>query len=235
VCREIRFARGVPAAYRIARHTRKSPIHASWNLNPGKSEKVVLADIPIGWSRVFSGRLLWKSAWGDSSVTHEGMDSAVIFRDKVAEVALYLRMKGSTGAAEVCVEVEGWPSDSTCIKRPTFPITDVAGCWEVAVRRYFDNRDTLLRIGKLGITQMDTALTGRITWASGQVECAPGVYYPVSTGLVKFGHLGFGDYYIKAYFDSTGLELQGEYRDSARIYEGGLRAVRIGCDSTALR
>ena len=212
-----------------------SPIHASWDLNPGKSEKVMLGDIPVGWPRVFSGRLLWLSAWGDSSVTHEGVDSAEISHDKIAEVGLYLRKKGSTGAAEVCVEVEGWPSDSTCIKRPTFPITDAAGCWEVAVRRYFDNHDTLLRIGKLGITQMDTVLAGTITWASGQVEHAPGIYYPVSTGLVKFGHEGFGDYYLKAYFDSTGLELQGDYHDSARIYDGGLRAVRIGCDSTARR
>jgi hypothetical protein len=210
-----------------------SPIHASWDLTPGRSEKVLLADIPVGWPRVFSGRLLWLSAWGDSSVTHEGVDSAEIFRDKVAEVALYLRKKGSTGTAEVCVEVEGWPSDSTCIKRPTFPITDVAGCWEVTVRRYFETHDSLLRIGTLGITQMDTALTGTITWASGQVEYAQGFYYPVSTGLVILGREIPGDYYLKAYFDTTGVELQGGYRDSAGIYEGGVRAVRIGCDSTA--
>lgn len=209
-----------------------SPIHAAWDLTPGKTEKVMLTDIPIGWPRVFSGHLLWTSAGGDSTVTHEGVDSAEIFRDKVAEVALYLRKKGSTGAAEVCVEVEGWPSDSTCIKRPTFPIKDVAGCWQVTVSRYFDDHDTVLRIGKLGITQMDTALAGTITWASGQVEYAPGVYYPVSTGLVKFGHQGVGSYYLKAYFDTNGVALEGDYRDSARIYEGGLRAVRIGCDST---
>lgn len=212
-----------------------SPIHASWGLNPGKSEKVILTDIPVGWPRVFTGRLIWESAWGDSSVTHEGVDSAEISRDKIAEVALYLRKKGSTGAAEVCVEVEGWPSDSTCIKRPTFPITDVAGCWQVTIKRYFGTRDSVLRIGKLKITQMDTALTGTITWASGQVEYAPGVYYPVSTGLVKFGHEGVGDYYLKAYFDTNGVALEGDYRDSARVFEGGLRATRIGCDSTALR
>ena len=152
----------------------------------------------------------------------------------VAEVALYLRKKGSTGAAEVCVEVEGWPSDSTCIKRPTFPITDVAGCWQVTVRPYFDTHDSILRVGRLGITQRDTALTGTITWASGQVERAPGVYYPTATGLVIFGReFNGGGFYLKAYFDTTGVELQGNYRDSARIYEGGVRAVRIGCDSTA--
>lgn len=210
-----------------------SPIHASWDLNPGRSERVLLGDIPVGWPRVFSGRLVWLGAWGDSSVTHEGVDSAEIFRDSVAEVALYLRKKGSTGAAEVCVEVEGWPSDSTCIKRPTFPITDVAGCWQVTVRRYVDSQDTVLRIGRLGITQRDTALTGKLAWASGQVESAPGVYVPVATGLVLLGNPAGGSFYLKAYFDSNGVDLAGDYRDSARIFEGGLRAVRIGCDSTA--
>lgn len=211
-----------------------SPIHSSWNLNPGKTEKVVLTDIPVGWPRVFSGRLIWMSARGDSSVTHEGVDSAEISRDKIAEVALYLRKKGSTGTAEVCVEVEGWPSDSTCIKRPSFPITDVAGCWQVTVRRYYGTHDSVLRTGRLSIAQRDTALKGTITWASGQVEYAPGVYYPVSTGLVIFGHKGVGSYYLKAYFDSNGVALAGDYRDSARIFEGSLRATRMGCDSTAL-
>lgn len=210
-----------------------SPIHASWDLNPGHTEKVLLTNIPIGWPRVFSGRLIWKSGWGDSTVTHEGVDSAEISRDKIAEVALYLRKKGSTGAAEVCVEVEGWPTDSTCVKRPTFPITDVAGCWQVTVRRYFENRDSVLRIGKLRISQLDTVLNGTITWASGQVEHAPGIYYPYSTGLVKFGHQGIGNYYIKAYFDTNGVALVGTYHDSADVYEDGLRAVRIACDSTA--
>lgn len=217
-----------------------SPIHASWDLNPGHTEKVLLKNIPVGWPRVFSGRLIWTSALGDSTVTHEGVDSAEISRDKIADVALYLRKKGSTGAAEVCVEVEGWPADSTCITRPDFPITDVAGCWLATVTRYYvtrdtidRTRDTILRVGTLNIAQMDTALTGTITWASGQVEKAPGVYYPVATGLVKFGHQGFGDYYLKAYFDSTGLALEGEYRDSAAVYAGGLRAVRTACDSTA--
>lgn len=209
-----------------------TPIRAFWNLIPGQVEKVMLSDIPVGWPRVFSGSLIWRSASGDSTITHEGVDSAEISRDKIAEVALYLRKKGSTGAAEVCVEVEGWPSDSTCIKRPTFPITDVAGCWQVTVRRYFENRDTILRVGKLRIIQSDTALGSSLTWASGQTEYAPGVYYPVSTGLVIFGHQGMGMFYLKAYFDSNGVELQGDYRDSARTIEGGMRAVRMECDST---
>jgi hypothetical protein len=51
---------------------------------------------------------------------------------------------------------------------------------------------------------------------------------------VKFGHEGVGSYYLKAYFDTNGVALEGEYRDSASVIEGGLRAVRIGCDSTAL-
>lgn len=210
-----------------------SPIRASWDLEPGRAEKVLLSDIPVGWPRVFSGRLLWKSAWGDSSVTHEGVDSAEISSDKVAEVALYLRKKGSTGAAEICVDVEGWPSDTTCIRRPTLPIRDAAGCWQLTVRRFFETHDRLLRTGKIEITRQDTVLTGTITWASGQVERAPGIYTPAGTGLVLFGHEGAGDFYLKAYFDSNGIELQGDYRDRARTVEGGLRATRIGCDSTS--
>jgi hypothetical protein len=209
-----------------------TPIRASWNLIPGHVEKVMLTDIPIGWPRVFTGRLIWRSAWGDSTVTHEGVDSAEISWDKIADVALYLRKIGSTGAAEVCVEVEGWHGDASCIKQPPFPIIDVSGCWQVAVRRVFDDWDTILRVGTLRIIQKDTALYGTITWASGQVENAPGVYYPGSTGLVKFGHEGMGMFYLKAYFDTIGAALIGDYRDSARTIEGGMHAFRIGCDST---
>jgi hypothetical protein len=209
------------------------PIRESWYLTPGQTDPVVVGEIPVGWPRTFTGRLIWMAGWSDSTITHEGMDTVAISRDTVAEVSLYLRKGGSRGAAEVCVQVEGWPADSNCIKRPTLPITDVAGCWRVTVRGPHGTPDSVLRIGELKITQWDSLLAGTIKWASGQMEHAMGAYYPVSTGLVLFGHggAGGGSYYIKAYFDSNGVALLGEYHDSARTFMGSLRATRLVCDT----
>jgi hypothetical protein len=94
------------------------PIYHSWTLYPWQTEPVTISGIPAGNDRVFTGRLLWMSVrTGDTTLTHEGVSTASIYRDSIADVFLYLQKK-SGGSANICIEVEGWQSDSTCI-RPT--------------------------------------------------------------------------------------------------------------------
>lgn len=206
------------------------PIRESWYLTPGHTDPVIVGEIPVGWPRTFTGRLIWMSGWSDSTVTHEGMDTVAISRDTVAEVSLYLRKRGSRGAAEVCVQVEGWPADSGCIKRPKYPFLDASGCWRLSVRTAIGGRDSLVG-GTLKITQRDSNIVGAISWDSGREEIATGGVYAASTGLVLLGRNSEQSYYIKAYFDSTGRGLEGEYRDSGMAASIGLRAVRILCDT----
>src|SRR5690606_2459543 len=189
------------------------PIHSSWYLTPGQTEPVVINDIPVGWPRTFTGRLLWMSGRGDTAVTHEGKDSVAISGNAVAEVSLYLRKIGSRGAAEVCVQVEGWPADSTCLKRPTYPFRDASGCWRLAIDTVVGGKDSLYR-GTLRIIQKDSTLIGEIIWDAGRRESATGGVYGGNTGMVRLGGATGHSYYIKAYFDSTGQWLLGEYRDS---------------------
>jgi len=112
-----------------------SPLTRTWIVGPDAPPPLSVDGIPAGL-RSFRGRLIRiDSAGGDTTVTHEGVDSAWIQRDSVAEVHLFLSQLGSVGSAHVCVEVEGWASDSACVQPPPPPIGSVSGCYALAVSK----------------------------------------------------------------------------------------------------
>ncbi|MDB5047723.1 MAG: hypothetical protein JWO30_794 [Fibrobacteres bacterium] len=148
------------------------PMRRTWLLYPWQTDPVVISGIPEGPSRIFSGRLVWMSAaTGDTTVTHEGMDSVFIERGRVADVVLHLR-KVNGGSASVCIQVEGWPSDSTC-HRPPGPDTllkKISGCWKVGFRGLE---------GSLRVEQTGKDLGGSLRWADGSVDSLSGILeYP---------------------------------------------------------
>lgn len=155
-----------------------APIYQSWVLTPGQSQSAYISDIPVGY-RVFYGRLLkMDTAFGDTSVTHEGSDSVWIERDSITEVNLFLRKAVGAGKAHVCVEVEGWPTDSTCYKPPIPPHPSFDGCWNLSILKKgsVSSLDTVFK-GKLRVQQRDSDAVATITWNSGVQDTAWGRVY----------------------------------------------------------
>jgi hypothetical protein len=207
------------------------PIYQSWMLYAGQTGPVTISGIPVGYDRVFTGRLLWMSSkTGDTAVTHEGATKANIYRDSIADVVLYLQKK-SGGSANICIEVEGWQNDSACIRPPPPPFEgNVGGCWSIWVNDYSGPNDSGF-YGSLNISQYDSSLLGVVTWQSGGTDSASGTFWP-DMGLVKFGQSGhWGTFYLKAYLDSSRYILRGEYQDANRGISGGLIGYRTQCDS----
>jgi hypothetical protein len=205
------------------------PIRKSWILSAGQHDPVLVPGIPAGKIRFFQGLLIKiDSAGGDTVVTHEGSDSAYIQRDQVNDVLLYLRQGGS-GTAHICVEVEGWPADSTCIRPPdTTYLPNVAGCYNLQVGKPGPDGADSVFTGKLRIYQWDSSLTATVTWSPGIVDSAYGTVYP--GGTVYFGGIGGGQIQFKAYLDS-GAVLRGYLMDNARGIYGNAAATRTGCDT----
>lgn len=185
------------------------PIMKSWYLYPDRSQSLLVEGIPVG-ERHFYGRLIRIDAkTGDTTVTHEGSDSAFIERGAVTDVHLYLRA-GGYGSAHLCVEVEGWPADPTCIPPPP-PLPIVEGCYQVQVKP--NGSDSMLTAW-LRVVQKDTGFLSYLTWATGEVDTASG--RPFSSGpTAYFGVDGKGDFLFKAYVDSLG-NLSGAFQDEAR-------------------
>jgi hypothetical protein len=205
------------------------PIRKSWKLTPNRHDPVLVPGIPAGKLRFFQGRLIKiDTAGGDTLVTHEGTDSAYTQRDQVNDVRLYLRQGGS-GTAHVCVEVEGWPADSTCIRPPdtTYPAR-VAGCYNLVVDKPGPAGADSVFKAKLRITQWDTSLYAIVTWSPGHVDSAYGTLYP--GGTVYFGLNHAGQFLLKATLDSGSL-LRGYFTDSARGIYGAAAAYPAACDT----
>lgn len=197
------------------------PIMKSWYLSPDRPQPILVAGIPVG-ERHFYGRLIRIDAnTGDTAVTHEGEDSAYIERGATADVHLYLRA-GGFGSAHVCVEVEGWPVDSTCIPPPPPPVLNVEGCYFLQIKA----SDSLLK-ASLRILRNDTSLFGTLTWGDGQVDTATGILR--WDGVVYLGWQGRADFIYKAQVDSSGT-LYGSLRDSVRnVYSDFARAFPTSC------
>lgn len=210
-----------------------APIYQSWVLTPGQPQSAYISDIPVGY-RTFYGRLIkMDTAFGDTSVTHEGSDSAWIERDSITEVNLFLRKAGG-GTAHVCVEVEGWPSDSTCYKPPIPDYSWFGGCWNLSVLKkgVTSRQDTVFK-GSLSIRQWDTAVSAVVTWNSGARDSAWGRVYG-STILLGNGN---GTFTLKAYLepskvDTTNpIELRGWFNSMARGIDGEATGSRAPCDT----
>jgi hypothetical protein len=199
-------------------------IRKTWALKPGHSESLHLDGIPVGL-RSFHGALLKISA-GDTVITHEGGDSAWIERDSVAEVHLYLRRAGG-GSARVCVEVEGWPADPSCIKPPIIPVIDYHGCWRITVQQHGvpPAADTFFD-AQLSFRQNDSLLTAVVTWAGGAQDSASG--YVINDGTVYIGYQG-GAFTFKGGADSTGTYLRGHLRSPGRGVYGPITGKHGAC------
>ncbi|MDB5106604.1 MAG: hypothetical protein JWP91_4293 [Fibrobacteres bacterium] len=206
-----------------------APIEQSWTLSAGQPESVYVTGIPAGYVRSFHGRLMKiDSARYDSAVTHEGWDSVYIDRDSVAEVRLLLRKKGG-GSAHVCVEVEGWPSDTTCIKPPIPIPAKFAGCWNVSITKPGTKPaiDTVFK-AKLRIVQWDTTLLAYITWNSGARDSSFG--YVRFDGTAIIGNPG-GGFTLKGGLDSAMGNLNGYFISDLRHISGSLLGTRAACDT----
>lgn len=214
-----------------------APIYQSWVLTPGQSQSAYIGDIPVGY-RVFYGRLIkMDTAFGDTSVTHEGSDSAWIERDSITDVNLFLRNAGG-GTAHVCVEVEGWPTDSTCYK-PPIPVPEYPrfdGCWNLSVLKKGATslQDSVFK-AKLRIEQWDSTVFGVVTWNSGARDTARGRIYG-STILLENGNIA-GQFTLKAdltvsMVDTLNpIELRGFFAAFARGISGTATGSRSLCDT----
>lgn len=202
-----------------------NPILKSWDLYPGGAEKATITGIPVGWPRIFSGTLAWVTAWGDTVYTHEGSDSTAIYGDSIAQVSLFLRKFGSSGSAEVCVEVEGWASDTSCVKPPR--AMDLNGCWMISVG---DSQTT--RYGSLFIRQQDTSVFMVITWKTGEKDSSMGTLFH---DVLYMGQLyGMPGFHLKGSVVDSGSRIVASYRgDSDSLYQQ-LQALRGPCDTSVV-
>lgn len=205
-----------------------APMTRSWIVGPDAPPPLDVDGIPAGL-RSFRGRLIRiDSAGRDTSVTHEGVDSAWILRDSVTEVRLFLRQLGSLGSAHICVEVEGWPSDSACISPPPPPFPgSISGCYSLVVSKPgpLPGHDSLFK-GSLRLLQSDSVgVFGALTWNSGVSDSATGVYS--RSGQLYLG-LGRSDFSFQAQRDTLG-RLAGPFYDSLRFIMGQAVATPGSC------
>jgi hypothetical protein len=218
-----------------------APIQQSWYLTSGQAQSAYIGGIPAGNLRVFTGRLIrFDSAAGDTTVTHEGSDSVAIQQDSITEVNLFLHRSGNGGGAHVCVDVEGWPSDSTCIRPPIIVPQRAwfAGCWNVLVTKQgaTPRQDSIFRT-KLRIEQWDTSLIAFVTWNNGATDSAFG--YVDGRGTALIGYRG-GEFMINAELDSGLVDttfnrrMHGWFNDSARGVYGPMTASQAACDTVII-
>jgi hypothetical protein len=203
-----------------------TPIYFEQTLSEGKPTTLDMEGIPPGL-RIFHGVLMRIDSTGwDSSITHEGSVSAEIQATATANVALFLKSTG-TGSAHVCLQVEGWPLDSTCVKPPPPVFPSYAGCYALTVTKHGPRHDTLFQ-AKLRILQSDSSLFAVTTWNSGAKDSAEGIVTPFGFNIgpraAQFQFTGHSD-------SSTVGGLLGYFQDSARGIYGNAVAVPAPCDT----
>jgi hypothetical protein len=183
-------------------------IQRTWNLATVKSKELTIDAIPAGMQH-FHGELIRIDLnSGDSSVTHQGDDSVAIVPFGISDVHLYLKSKNS-GTAHICVEVEGWPSESSCngssnppaLPPPALPLDpkkDPFGCWTITVQLNPEkpDPDSVLQ-GRLSIVQIDSNWMGEFTWSDGSKDTALAPLELLRGGVLYFGN-GVGSLVFKA-------------------------------------
>lgn len=192
---------------------------SAYLLPGGAGHDLTVDGIPAGPTRFLGTLYRTDSAGGTGAPTHTGTDSAVIRPGQTAQVHLFLRKY--TGSANVCVEVEGWPSDPACLPKPK-PI-DVGGCYALQVKA--NGSDTVIR-ATLRILQKDTSLFGTIAWPWGLTDTATGILR--WDGVVYLGWQGRADFVFKADVDSSG-RLSGWFRDGSLGIDGNAQAFPGAC------
>jgi hypothetical protein len=208
-----------------------SPMYAAETLYVGKTTTMEVDGIPPG-NRVFHGVLYRLDSTGlDTAATHEGSAYAAIQSGATANVALFLKST-ATGSAHVCLLVEGWPMDSSCIEPPPPPrYPNLAGCYALTVTKHGPKEDTLFQ-AKLSISQFDSSLFAVTTWKSGAKDSA--------TGFILLGDTGFylgsnpSQFIFKGIADSGSGSLRGYFQNNARGISGDAIAVPAPCDSVVV-
>jgi hypothetical protein len=213
-----------------------APIFVAETLYVGRSAVLEVNGIPPG-TRVFHGVLYRIDSAGqfdttafDTTATHEGSTRAVIQAGATASVALFLKSTAS-GSAHVCLQVEGWPVDSSCVKPPPPPppLPYLGGCYALTVTKKGPRQDTLFQ-AKLSITEYDSSLFAVATWKSGAKDSALG--YAIPGARIFYLGLNVGQFQFQGDVDSNGT-LRGYFQDSARGIFGNAVAVPALCDSAA--
>lgn len=201
-------------------------LRRSTYLLPGQPSHFLSVDgIPVGFN-TFIGRLFrLDSASGKAEQTHVGMDSAVIEGGRTAQIRLVLRQ--FTGSADVCIEVEGWASDSSCVPPPPV-VQPLVGCHVLQVRMTgaTPGQDTLTS-AFLNISRYDSSLRAIVRWNSGQVDSTSG--YLAGMDSIYFGYGEPSDFQFRGKLDPTGDTLTGWFNDSLRRISGAARVTTISC------
>lgn len=204
------------------------PIFAAETLYVGQSATLEVKGIPPG-TRVFHGTLYrTDSAGGDTAATHEGSVTALIQAGATANVPLFLKSTDS-GSAHICLQVEGWPVDSSCAQPPPQPrYPDLAGCYALTVTKPGPRQDSLFK-ATLRITQYDSSLFAVATWKSGAKDSATGYVLPGGGGFYLGSHPS--QFVFKGNLDTGSGGLSGYFQDSARGISGDASAGRVACDT----
>jgi hypothetical protein len=200
----------------------RDTIRRSSFILPGEPAHFLFVDgIPAGLNRFYARLYRLDSAGGYAEQTHVGLDSAVISASREAQLRLYLRQ--FKGSVQLCIEVEGWPSDFTCAGYPPFPppppagVPRVAGCYTLRVSHTSPGSvQDSVSIGRLEIIQRDSSLLGIIDWQSGGRDSARGA---VSGRLARFDDPRGVGFDFRAQIDSAG-PLSGPFSDSLRNIRG---------------
>lgn len=205
-----------------------NPIYVAETLFVGRSTTVEVTGIPPG-QRVFHGVLYRIDSTGlDTMATHEGSAYAEIRTGATANVPLFLKSTGS-GSAHVCLQVEGWPMDSSCVQPPPpHPYPNLAGCYALTVTKHGPREDTLFKAG-LRLSQYDSSLFGVVTWKSGARDSAMGFVLNQYAGFI----LGTdsNSLMFQGRPDSATGRLIGFFNLPARGISGAAVAVPAPCDS----
>jgi hypothetical protein len=202
-------------------------------LLPGEpSHYLSVEGIPAGFN-TFIGRLFrLDSASGKAEQTHVGRDSALIDAGRTAQIRLVLRP--FTGSADVCIEVEGWASDSSCVPPPPPPIdTSIVGCHVLNVLKTgtTPGHDTLTS-AFVNISRYDSSLKAIVIWNSGQMDSTFG--YLVGMDSIYFGYGLPSDFQFRGKVGPTNDTIIGWFNDSLRRISGAARINTVSCTAESL-
>lgn len=184
----------------------------AWPLTSASGAPIKVVNIPVG-QRLFTGQLDV-----DGSITHADSQWVPIEKGKTAQVNL--KLASSSGNANVCVEIEGFPPPVGC--KPPAKLPDVSGCYGFTVG--FPVVDTVSS-HVFRIFQADSSLVGVIDWDFGASDTSRGLLRP--DGWMTFGQ-PTGDFYFSGSLDANG-RLSGKFFDKSNPVSKPLTGYRRDC------
>jgi hypothetical protein len=125
------------------------------------------------------------------------------------------------------VDVEGWPSDGSCLKPPVDAFPDYNGCWNISTVT-FAVPPALQEVepARLRIIQKDSTLLAIAFWSTGEADTGRGIVrYPDGTAIISEGGL-----YFKGAIDPTSGSIKGSLRSDAKRITGSAAGKRVNCD-----